>query len=145
MSFEQRAVHNGGLAKDVLPESQFRCTEFLFEAFDKKWDGRTDVQVSLLKAAVFPDPKDATIDRYKPFIVQTKPLRNLREFDFGAHDADDVTFTDVAGGDMIVGILIHSGESPIAHIGHAVGLPMWTNGGDIAITWGKNRDRIFRT
>lgn len=145
MSFEQKAVHNGGLAKDILPESQFRCTEFVFEAFDKKWDGRTDVQVSLLKAAVFPDPKDATIDRYKPFIVQTKPLHNLREFDFGAHDADDVTFTDVAGGDMIVGILIHSGETPIAHIGHAVGLPMWTNGGDIAITWGKNRDRIFRT
>ena len=145
MSFEQKVVHNGGLAEDILPESQYRCTEFVFEAFDKKWDGRTDVQVSLLKAAVFPDPKDATIDRYKPFIVQTKPLRNLRDVDFGAHDADDIMFTGVAGIDMVVGILIHSGENPIAHVGHAVGLPMWTNGGDIIVTWGNGRARIFRT
>ena len=131
MPFERKVVH--------------RHTEFVFEAFDKKWGGRTDVQVSLLKAAVFPDPKDATIDRYKPFIVQTEPLHNLREADSGAHDADDITFTDVAGVDMLVGILIHSGEDPIAHIGHAVGLPLWTNGGNITITWGNGRDRIFRT
>mgnify|MGYP003531207631 CR=1 FL=1 len=145
MSFEQKAVHNGGLAEDILPESQLRCTEFVFEAFNKKWDGRTDVQVSLLKAAVFPNPKDATTDRYKPFIVQTKPLRNLRETDFGAYDADDITFTDVAGIDMVVGILIHSGENPIAHIGHAMGLPLWTNGGDVTVTWDNGRNRIFRT
>lgn len=144
MSFEQKAVHNGGLAEDILPKSQFRCTEFVFEAFDKKWYGRTDVQVSLLKAAVFPDPKDVTIDRYKPFIAQTEPLRNLREVDFGAHDADDVMFTSVGGIDMIAGILIHSGENPIVHIGHAMGLPLWTNGGDIVITWDDGYKRIFR-
>lgn len=145
MPFEQKAVHNGGLAEDILPKSQFRCTEFVFKTFDRKWNGRTDVQVSLLKAAVFPDPKDATIDRYKPFIVQTKSLHNLRKINFGAHDADDITFTDVTGIDMVVGILIHSGENPIAHIGHAMGLPLWTNGGDIIVTWDNGRNRIFRT
>lgn len=145
MSFEQKAVHNGGLAEDTLPKPQFRRTEFVFEAFDKKWDGRTDVQVSLLKAAVFPDPKDVTIDRYKPFIAQTEPLCNLRKVDFNAHDADDVMFTSVCGIDMIAGILIHSGDSPIAHIGHVMGLPLWTNGGDIIVTWDNGRNRIFRT
>ena len=144
MSFEQKAVHNGSLVEDILPKPQIRRTTFIFEAFDKKWDGRTDVQVSLLKAAVFPDPKDATIDRYKPFIVQTKPLRNPREIAFGVYDADDITFTDVAGTDMVVGILIHSGETPIAHIGHVMGFPLWTNGWDIIVTWDNGPNKIFR-
>lgn len=145
MSFEQKAIHNTDAAENVLPERQIRTTEFVFEAFGGKWDGRTDVQVSLLKAAVFPDPKGATIDRYKPFIVQTKPLRNLRDVDYGAHDADDVTFYSVKGDYMIVGILIHAGGVPIVHIGHAMGLPLWTNGGDIVVTWENGRNRIFRT
>ena len=144
MSFEQKAIQNTDAAEDILPPHQFKSTSFLFKAFDGKWDGRTDVEVSLLKAAVLPDPKDVTIDRYKPFIVQTKPLRNPREIAFGVYDADDITFTDVAGTDMVVGILIHSGETPIAHIGHVMGFPLWTNGWDIIVTWDNGPNKIFK-
>lgn len=144
---EQEMRHNGTTAADVLPRAQYRTTEFLFDAFDRTWNGRDDVQVSLLKAAVFPDKTDKTTARYAPYIMATAALRNLTMDTHGVCDAADITFYKIGPHnhrEMIVGILIHSGETPIAHIGNAVGMPLWTNGGDIVIAWDNGRHKIFR-
>lgn len=144
---EQEIRHNGTAAADVLPRAQYRTTEFLFDVFDRTWAGRGDVQVSLLKAAVFPDKTDRTIARYVPYIMATAVLQDLVMDGHGICDAADVVFHSVGPHDpreMIAGILIHSGETPIAHIGNAVGMPLWTNGGDIVIAWDNDRHKIFR-
>lgn len=131
-----------------IPPTQVETTSFVFAGFNGDWQGRTDVQCSLLKAAVLPQSADTSIDRYKPFIVDTMPLHNLTTTPDRANDADDVTFSGVGRDQdpmLIVGILIHAGDEPILHIGHAFGLPLWTNGGDIIVTWNMGPCKIFRT
>lgn len=131
----------------MLMPGQFEVTEFVFDAFkkDPSWDGRTDVVVSLLRAAVFPQPTDPDVSRYTPFIESTTQLRGLCKIN-GAYDAFSATFPSVGGKErsLIVGMLIHSNGLPIAHIGHAAGLPLWTNGGDIIIAWDRGHNKIFR-
>ena len=142
-----KLVHLPERAGMLMP-GQFEVTEFVFDVFKKNpsWDGRTDVVVSLLRAAVFPEPKDSDILRYEPFICASAPLTGLYMVG-NAADANDVTFHDVGIENrvMIVGLLIHDRDrKPIAHIGHAIGLPVWTNSGDITVTWDNGADRIFR-
>lgn len=136
---------------DALPPGQFAVTEFVFDVFKRKpsWDNRDGVMCSLLRAAVFPEPKDSDILRYEPFICASAPLTGLHMVD-NAADANDVIFRDVGIENlenrvMVVGLLIHDRDrKPIAHIGHAAGLPLWTNGGDIIVTWDNGANRIFR-
>lgn len=133
---------------DVLAPGQFAVTEFVFDVFERKpsWDGREDVTCSLLRAAVFPEPKDSDILRYEPFICASAPLTGLHMVG-NAADANDVTFRDVGVENrvMIVGLLIHDlDRKPIAHIGHVIGLPVWTNGGNITISWDNGANKIFR-
>ena len=132
---------------DALPPKQFAVTEFVFDVFKKNpsWEGRTDVVVSLLRAAVFPQSSDPDVSRYTPFIESTTQLRGLCKIN-GAYDAASATFPSVGGKERspIVGVLIHGNGLPIAHIGHAAGLPLWTNGGDIIIVWDRGHNKIFR-
>lgn len=142
-----KLIHLPELA-DALPPEQFAVTEFVFDVFKREpsWDNRDDVTCSLLRAAVFPEPKDSDILRYEPFICASAPLTGLRTVDNAAY-ANDVIFRDVGDENrvMVVGLLIHDrGRKPIAHIGHAAGLPLWTNGGDIIVTWDRGRNKIFR-
>jgi len=131
----------------ILAPGQFEVTEFVFDVFEKNpsWDGRTDVVVSLLRAAVFPQASDPDVSRYTPFIESTTQLRDLCTVD-GAYDGSSPTFYRLGGKEpsLIVGLLIHSNGLPIAHIGHAAGLPLWTNGGDIVVTWDRGHNKIFR-
>ena len=131
----------------MLGPGQFKVTEFVFDVFEKNpsWDGRTDVVISLLRAAVFPQPSDPDVSRYTPFIESTTQLHGLCKIN-GAYDAVSATFPSVGGKErsLIVGVLIHSNGLPIAHIGHAAGLPLWTNGCDITITWDRGHNKIFR-
>ena len=140
-----KLVHLPERAGMLMP-GQLEVTEFVFNVFKKNpsWDGRTDVVISLLRAAVFPQPSDPDVSRYTPFIESTTQLHGLCKVD-GAYDGSNVTFYSVGGRDMIVGLLIHSSRGePIAHIGHAAGLPLWTNGDDIIITWDRGPTKIFR-
>ena len=142
-----KLVHLPERAGMLMP-GQFEVTEFVFDVFERKpsWDGREDVTCSLLRAAVFPEPKDSDILRYEPFICASAPLTGLHIVGDAA-DANDVTFRDVGVENrvMIVGLLIHDRDrKPIAHIGHADGLPLWTNSGDITITWNNGVNKIFR-
>ena len=129
----------------VLFPGQFEITEFVFEAFkmNPSWEGRTDVVCSQLRAAVFPQATDRDTSRYEPFIAASEPMLDLHKVD-GAYNASSVTFNSVAGRYMVVGLLIHSKREPIAHIGHAAGLPLWTNGSDIIIAWDRGPTKIFR-
>lgn len=132
-------------AEKMLPKEQFSRTEFVFDCFDGKWAGRTDIECSILAAAVFPNPSDKTIERYKPFMVRTEPLGDLR-IRGSAHLARPVIFADVgksADPIMIAAVLTHANGVPIAHIGHAVGLPLWTNGGDIKVLWDTGPRGLF--
>ena len=132
----------------MLTPGQFEVTEFVFDVFKRKpsWDNREDVTCSLLRAAVFPESKDSDILRYEPFICASEPLTGLHMVGNVA-DANDVTFRDVGVENrvMIVGLLIHDRDrKPIAHIGHAAGLPLWTRGGDIIVTWDNGANKIFK-
>ena len=140
-------IHNTEAQARILSEEQLRRTSFLFDVFDGVWAWRTDIRLALLKPAVIPDPKDTTIDRYRPFFIVSAPMLKLRSID-GACDAEDVTIPSVGAGTepiLVVAMLIYSKNTPIAHLGHATGLPLWTNGGDIKVTWDNGRNRLFRT
>ena len=140
-----KLIHLPELAGMLAP-GQFAVTEFVFDVFERNpsWDGREDVTCSLLRAAVFPEPKDFDILRYEPFIYASAPLTGLHKVD-GAYDADDVTFYSVPSQAMIVGLLIHDHDrKPIAHIGHAAGLPLWTNSDIITVTWDRGPNKLFR-
>ena len=141
-----KLVHLPELAGMLMP-GQFEATEFVFDVFKKNpsWDGREDVTCSLLRAAVFPQHTDPDVSRYTPFIESTAQLHGLCTID-GSYDGSSVTFPSVGGKErsLLVGLLIHSDGLPIAHIGHAAGLPLWTNGGDIIVTWDRGRNKIFR-
>ena len=67
----------------------------------------------------------------------------------GAADANDVTFSSVAGA-SIESIVLYmdtgvEATSPlIAYIDTATGLPITPNGGDIIVTWDNGTNRIFK-
>lgn len=74
----------------------------------------------------------------------------------GTADAGDVTFTAVASGSAITGLLIFqssavtggadvaaTAQRVIAWIDTATGLPVTPNGGNITVTWDNGTDRIF--
>lgn len=67
----------------------------------------------------------------------------------GAADANDITFSSVAGA-SIEAIVLYSDSgteatSPlIAFIDTATGLPITPNGGDIIVTWDNGVNRIFK-
>lgn len=75
----------------------------------------------------------------------------------GVADAADVTFTAVAAGAAVTGIVLYqasavggggdvaaSAQRLIGWIDTATGLPVTPNGGDIGITWDNGSNRIFR-
>lgn len=75
-----KLVHLPELAGMLMP-GQFEVTEFVFDVFKKNpsWDGRTDVVVSLLRAAVFPqhtDPDDLRSARARIQAEKDKPWDN---------------------------------------------------------------------
>jgi hypothetical protein len=67
----------------------------------------------------------------------------------GVFDADDVTFTAVAAGSTLEGVVIYKdtgtpATSPLlAYIDTITGFPLATNGGDITIQWDNGAFRIF--
>lgn len=68
----------------------------------------------------------------------------------GVADADDVTFTAVAGPDSGEALVIyqHTGvegtSQLIAYIDTGTGLPVTANGGDIIVTWDSGANKIFK-
>lgn len=68
----------------------------------------------------------------------------------GAASAANVTFTSVAAGAAIEGIIlyVHTGTDStsvlIAYIDTATGLPITPNGGDIILAWDTGVNKIFR-
>lgn len=68
----------------------------------------------------------------------------------GAFDAANPTFTSVAAGSEIAGVVlyVHTGTEStsrlLAFINSAIGFPRPTNGGNVTIEWSNDIDRIFR-
>lgn len=67
----------------------------------------------------------------------------------GVFDAADVTFTAVAAGSTLEGVVIYkdtgvAGTSPLlAYIDTITGFPLATNGGDITIQWNNGASKIL--
>jgi hypothetical protein len=75
----------------------------------------------------------------------------------GVADAADVTFTAVASGAAVTGILIYQSSAVtggsdvaagsqrlIASLDTATGLPVVPNGGDISISWDNGANKVFK-
>lgn len=83
-------------------------------------------------------------------VVGTPQTLATKTVTAGVADADDVTFTTVAGGSTVGFIAIYRDTgtpttSPlIALIDTATGLPLTTNGGDITIQWDNGSNKIFK-
>lgn len=90
-------------------------------------------------------------------LVATSAALTSKTVTAGVADAADVTFTSVASGSAITGIIVFqssavtggadvaaSAQRLIAWIDTATGLPVTPNGGDITIQWDNAANRIFR-
>lgn len=68
----------------------------------------------------------------------------------GVADADDVTFSAVAGTTSVEAIVLykHTGTEStsrlIAYMDTGTGLPFTTNGGDVIVSWDSGSNRIFK-
>lgn len=68
----------------------------------------------------------------------------------GVFNANNVTFSSVAGGSTVSYILIYKFVSSAANspliglIDTATGLPLTTNGGDISISWSTGASKVFK-
>lgn len=90
-------------------------------------------------------------------LVATSAAASSKTQTSGVADAADVTFSAVAAGSAITGILIFqssavtggadvasSAQRVIGYIDTATGLPVTPNGGDITVTWDNGTNRIFK-
>lgn len=83
------------------------------------------------------------------YVVGTPQTLANKSVVAGVFDADDVTFSTVAAGDTLEGVVIYkdtgvAGTSPLLHyIDTITGFPLATNGGDITVQWDNGAYRIF--
>lgn len=111
----------------------------------------TTVNVCLVDTAIV--AFSAAHDNYDDIsagVVGTPQTLANKTYTGGVFDADDVTFTAVAGGSTLEAIVIYidsgvPGTSKlVAWIDTSVtGLPVTTNGGNISITWDTGTNKIF--
>ena len=78
------------------------------------------------------------------FASTPKVLVNNTVSTTGVFDADDITFPSVAAGSTVTGMLIFSGDIPVALINSGLGFPVSTSGSDISVVFSNGVDRIFR-
>lgn len=81
--------------------------------------------------------------------VSTSPVFTGKDWEGGAADADDITFSSVSGPRIGAIVIYHDSGDPgtsdlIAYIDVATGLPITPNGGDIIVTWDNGVNKIFR-
>lgn len=87
-----------------------------------------------------------SISTYVTGTPQTLASKTITD---GVFDAADVTFTAVAAGTTLEGVVIYkdtgvAGTSPLlAYIDTITGFPLATNGGDITIQWDNGTYKIF--
>lgn len=62
----------------------------------------------------------------------------------GIFDANNPTFTAVASGSTVIGVVIYTGTTPIAYINSGAGLPFATNGGDVTLNFSDAASKIFK-
>lgn len=62
----------------------------------------------------------------------------------GVFDANNPTFTAVAAGSTVIGVVIYTGTTPIAYVNSGAGLPFATNGGDVTLNFSDSATKIFK-
>lgn len=83
------------------------------------------------------------------YVVGTPQTLGSKSVTGGKFDASDATFTAVASGDTLEGVVIYkdtgsAATSPLlAYIDTITGFPLATNGGDIVIQWDNGTFKIF--
>ena len=83
------------------------------------------------------------------YVIDTPEAIGSKSVTGGAFDGADVTFTAVAAGTTLEGVVIYKdtgveATSPLlAYIDTITGFPLATNGGDITIQWDNGTYKIF--
>lgn len=108
------------------------------------WDTDTIQAYLVTSAYTFSGAHSTTAQVTSP--VATSPAFTGKTVTDGVADAADITFSAVAAGSTVNGIVIYSATADrlIAYIDTATGLPITTNNGDITIQWDSGANRIFK-
>lgn len=82
-------------------------------------------------------------------VLGTPGALSTKSIALGVLDADDITFSAVAGGDTALAVVLYhdtgtgSTSQLIAYIDTITGFPIATNGGDITVVWDNGSYKIF--
>lgn len=109
-----------------------------------------DIKVALVKNDY---AQNLTTDEFyssiSASVLDTPVSLTAKSVTGGVFDADDVTFTAVAAGDVSEAVVLYKdtgnpATSPlIAYIDDLTGFPYTTNGGDVLIQWSNGAYKIF--
>jgi len=125
--------------------------------------GEIDWDTAVIKASLIRSYTFASANKFVDQVVAAGGVQVATSTAFtsktvtnGTADAADVTFTAVAAGAAVTGVLIFqssavggggdvptSAQRVIAYIDTATNLPVTPNGGDITITWDNGANKIF--
>lgn len=108
------------------------------------------IKVALVKNTY---PQNLATDEFhssiSAYVIGTPQTLGSKSVTGGVFDAGDATFTAVAAGDTLEGVVIYkdtgsSATSPLLeYIDTITGFPLATNGGDIVIQWDNGAYKIF--
>lgn len=117
--------------------------------------GTIDLTTDTIKVALVKNDyaQNLTTDEFytsiSASVVGTPQTLGSKTVTSGVFDAADATFTSVAAGSTLEGVVIYKdtgvdGTSPlIAYIDTITGFPLATNGGNITIQWDNGAYKIF--
>lgn len=128
-------------------------TEFLNSLLDANpaIDFDTDtIKVALVTSAYTPSAAHQFFSSVSGVVGTPQALTGV-SVAAGVFDAGDATFTAVAGGSTVVGLVLYkdtgvAGTSPLIAFVDSVasGLPVATNGGNIVIAWDNGANKILK-
>lgn len=128
-------------------------TEFLNSLLDANpaIDFDTDtIKVALVTSAYTPNAAHQFFSSVTGVVGTPQTLAGV-SIAAGVFDAGDATFTAVAGGSTVVGLVLYkdtgvAGTSPLIAFVDSVasGLPVVTNGGNIVIAWDNGANKILK-
>lgn len=121
---------------------------YTFIGFDWKWEGRTDLLVSLVNNKAIIDSKARSMQQINPYLIATVPLKNPRiDTEIQALTADNADFncSHLTKEQTAVAIMVHTKTIPYLYISLKRDGYMKLNKQDIAqILWNNERNGVLK-